>query len=176
MKLKQLICLILFKLTFSTFAMSQENNQFLMMNYHQFIETKGLVDGDKYESIYIFNDSALVFPVLNGENLPTNGVAFEIPSWINKFKIVKSISLIGLYIYDLPKEIYTLDHLEDLTLSLAKNCDINKIAEKIGGIKKLKRVLINGSALSQEQFELLKSKLPKIKLTDGMEDLNGYNY
>nr|WP_199158759.1 hypothetical protein [Pedobacter sp. ASV2] len=152
--------------------MSQQNNQFLMMNYHQFIEKKDFIDSDKYESIYVFNDSTLIFPVLSGENLPTNGVVFEIPSWINKFKMVKSMAFIGLYIYDIPNEIYTLSHLEELTLSLARNSNIDKVVEKIGRIKTLKRLLINGSALSSTEFELLKSKLPRIKVSDGMEDLN----
>jgi len=165
---KKNIAISIFTLIISNYAMSQIKES-LVIDYHQFLNLKNINNASIYETVYVFNDSLLVFPVLEGVNLPKNGIAFKIPSWIEKFENIKSLSFVGLYIYDMPKEVQDLKKLESLRISLAKDCDVDYIIEKIGKIKKLKQLFIFGSTLNDNQFEKLKKRLPNIQIIDPMK-------
>ncbi|MEH3112548.1 hypothetical protein [Pedobacter terrae] len=147
-------------------AAGQTDQKDLMINYLKFVSTNNFENADQIEKIYVFNDSTLIFPVINGENMPKNGIKVEIPKWIGDCKNLKEFYMVGLFISDLDSNMMKLDNLEKLKFSIPKNTNVEKIISDLAKFKNLRVLDISDSVIDKKQLEKLEIGLPQVKVID----------
>ena len=159
-----LITLFTFYFYFSSFFMNQPNQKDLMLSYSKFISLNDFEQADQIEKLYVFNDSTLIFPVLEKDLMPKNGIIMEVPDWIRKFKNIKELFMVGLYISNLNSHLAKLPKLEKLKFAIPKNSDIEKLIAELSNLKTLKILDLSDSTISENQLKLIQKRLPKIKI------------
>lgn len=160
----KIIYLSLLLLTILNKSMAQNLDKELVVNYKDFPQFEDSLNISNCTTLYIKNDSWLVFPLLNDQIVPENGVIIDIPDWINKFENLSSLNLLNLYVYEFPDEIFLIKHLSTLRVSFPKDCDMDKITSQLKRITSLKVLNISGSAINIRQFKKLKLEIPNIKV------------
>lgn len=142
------------------------NNSFIQVDYAEFIENKKYQIGEPLlcSELFIYNPKPIVFPVLEFEEIPYNGIKFEIPNWIGKYKNLESLSLIGLYIDHLPKELEDIRNLKKLKLGIYKNTNLESFTKEIAHLKSLKILDITMSDITEKQFLDLKRECDNLNI------------
>jgi Leucine-rich repeat (LRR) protein len=155
------IVLFVLNLTFITNAMAQTD---VFTTYSKLDLLDKVSDVNKIETIFIANDSTLIFPLLANQKLPTNGIIITVPSVIQRFRNLKSLFFIGLYITNLGKDLENLRNIEKLKFAVPIGTNIDSLIRDLLNLKKLKVLDLSDSTISLVELKKITDSLPNIKL------------
>ncbi|KLT64696.1 hypothetical protein [Pedobacter sp. BMA] len=147
-------------------AAGQTDQKDLIINYSKFISTNTFENASRIEKIYVYNESILIFPVIKGMDMPTNGIKVEIPKWIGTCKNLKEFYLVGLFISNLDSNILKLESLEKLKFSIHKNSNVEKIISDLAKFEYLKVLDLSDSIIDKKKLAKFEIGLPKVKIID----------
>ena len=147
-------------------AAGQTDQKDLIIDYSKFVSTSHFENASRIEKICVFNASTLIFPVIKGEDMSTNGIKVEMPNWIGTCKNLKEFYMVGLYISNLDISILKLENLEKLKFSIPKNSDVEKMISDLAKFKDLKVLDLSDSVIDKKQLEKFEVGLRKLKIID----------
>ena len=162
------LILIFFHLVFS--KQNGLGMEYLQTDFKDFLNNKLYNSQEEYtyKEVYINNNSYLIFPVINNENVPTNGVIFNIPPWIKKYKKLEKLTFNGLYIHEIPNELIELENLKYLKLALPRDINLENFLKKIKKIEPLNYLDISSSVINESQYNQIIKTLKNVKIIDNM--------
>ncbi|KLT64695.1 hypothetical protein [Pedobacter sp. BMA] len=123
----------------------------------------------KLEHIVISNANWTIYPPDN--KMPPNAVFYSLPKAIKEFKWLKTLSLKGVFLIELPTELQELSDLKHLSIQLAEKSDIKGICTTLIKVEKLETLNLTGSIISDEIYHKIKQELPNVKLSDVIRNM-----
>ena len=118
------------------------------------------------ETLYIYDpEQVAVSPHVINDNIISREESYRKELLhLKKFKKLKHLYFLNIHMTDIPEEILCLNKLEELQFNFLNHFIPEKQISKLIKLKNLKILIINGDFIGEENFDVIKNRLSKMKI------------